>query len=74
MAHKCGDCGRKTGEYHMENCDIERCPFCELQLLMCECVKKIETLGDGTVYYINNKGEKKEAIKVKTSVNEDFGD
>lgn len=23
---RCGDCGHKYGEIHMEGCDIERCP------------------------------------------------
>lgn len=33
----CGDCGAKIGEYHKENCDIERCPICGCQLLSCNC-------------------------------------
>ena len=33
----CGDCGCKSGEQHLPNCDIERCPCCGLQMLSCDC-------------------------------------
>ena len=35
--YKCLDCGQKTGQYHLQGCDIERCPKCGLQLLTCGC-------------------------------------
>lgn len=40
----CGDCGCHVGEIHKDNCDIERCPACGLQMLSCDCgvVYKIE--------------------------------
>jgi len=35
--HTCGDCGKATGENHLINCDIERCPKCKGQLITCGC-------------------------------------
>ena len=76
--HTCGDCGKATGEYHIECCDIERCPFCGLQALSCGCAESIETHKIGDViskqYFINGQGEKKERIRVANSIDEDFGD
>ena len=33
----CPDCGKKIGEYHMDYCDIEKCPICETQMYSCSC-------------------------------------
>lgn len=37
----CHDCGCKEGELHnfFPNCDMERCPICNGQLLSCNCDK-----------------------------------
>lgn len=33
----CDDCGAAQGEYHLELCDLEECPFCHGQALSCDC-------------------------------------
>lgn len=33
----CTDCDAKPGEYHQDNCDVQRCPNCGGQLLSCSC-------------------------------------
>lgn len=42
---QCGDCGVFEGEIHEYGCDMEVCPFCGGQLLMCatkrECSKPL---------------------------------
>lgn len=34
---KCHDCNALAGNYHHPGCDMERCPFCDGQLITCEC-------------------------------------
>lgn len=34
---KCHDCDVDEGEFHIPGCDMEVCPFCELQLIGCDC-------------------------------------
>jgi hypothetical protein len=34
---RCHDCGIINGNIHHFECDIERCPRCEGQLLSCAC-------------------------------------
>lgn len=38
----CGECLTKTGEYHLENCDLEICPVCFGQLITCGCIESDE--------------------------------
>ncbi len=38
MAGECGDCGCARGELHELFCTKERCPFCEGQLVSCDCI------------------------------------
>ena len=34
----CHDCGVFYGMPHKDNCDMERCPSCGLQLISCGCL------------------------------------
>jgi hypothetical protein len=33
----CHDCRVIKGQYHVPTCDVERCPVCDEQALMCDC-------------------------------------
>jgi hypothetical protein len=33
----CGDCAVAIGQFHLDHCDIERCPRCSQQALSCPC-------------------------------------
>jgi len=37
---KCHDCFVEEGQYHHFDCDVERCPFCGGQLIICRCCYK----------------------------------
>ncbi len=36
-AYRCGDCGTPRGGVHHHGCDLEQCPACLSQALMCGC-------------------------------------
>lgn len=35
----CHDCDAALGQYHVDGCDVERCPACNGQFICCECGK-----------------------------------
>jgi hypothetical protein len=38
----CDDCYAKQGEFHLDNCDLEICPICFEQIILCGCIEKDE--------------------------------
>ena len=55
----CPDCGVEKGEYHAGYCDIESCPVCGEQLLMCLVSKE----RCNVEYWILKKGQALEKTK-----------
>ena len=35
--HSCHDCRAAAGQFHAVGCDVEQCPRCGEQAIMCEC-------------------------------------
>ena len=35
----CGDCAVVKGQFHVVDCDVERCPKCSGQAIWCDCVR-----------------------------------
>ncbi len=46
----CHDCGVLEGELHKCGCDMERCPFCNRQIITCGCVYELLSLYDPAKY------------------------
>jgi hypothetical protein len=38
----CGDCGAPSGGFHHPGCDVEVCPRCGHQAIMCGCGEDLE--------------------------------
>lgn len=45
LSSRCPDCSAKIAERHKSGCDVERCPLCEMQLISCDCVYKINGMN-----------------------------
>lgn len=41
---RCVDCGVQPGGVHHMGCDLERCPRCDGQLIMCPCTEDLEAV------------------------------
>ncbi len=39
---RCGDCNTPRGGVHHHGCDLEQCPRCDGQALMCGCFDDLE--------------------------------
>ncbi len=39
---RCGDCNTPLGAVHHHGCDLEQCPACDGQALMCGCLDELE--------------------------------
>ncbi len=46
----CHDCGALEGALHEYGCDMERCPFCNCQLITCYCRYEFLDLPDPDKY------------------------
>ena len=59
---KCHDCNCKEGELHHPGCDMERCPFCGWQLIICGCCyKKLNIdVSEGTWAYSHGLTDEQE--------------
>jgi hypothetical protein len=45
----CPDCGCAPGSLHDLGCLKERCPFCDGQLPLCECIFDVLQLNERTI-------------------------
>jgi len=45
--YRCHDCNAAAGNYHHVNCDVERCPKCDDQLIRCDCFDDAEEVVIG---------------------------
>ena len=60
----CNDCGVLEGHIHELGCDMEHCPFCDQQLISCECCyEKLEIdVSSGTWASENGLTDEQEGV------------
>lgn len=55
---RCGDCGVEPGGIHHCRCDIERCPKCRGQALLCGCASKVWCFNKDVVERLTGGGSR----------------
>lgn len=54
---RCHDCTVLIGEVHHDGCDVEECPKCHDQIIICGCEKPWKTFADRIKYGDETRGQ-----------------